>query len=94
MLSSIPRDEIHTHGNTDAEKAADHLVDDCIQIFVTRLPAIDFVIGIIPQAQTKEIWLCDNEVEVLIKDLCNILRCAGSGYLRSKVLEEGARDRG
>lgn len=86
--ATILQREALTHCDAHAEQAADHLIDNSIQILVAGLPTVNLVVRIIPQAQAEEIGLCDNEVEVLIEDLRNMLRRAGGGYLRGKVLEK------
>lgn len=78
--SSPPRFAL-THCNAHTEQATDDLIDNSIQVLVAGLSTIDLVVCIVPKAQAEEIRFSNNKVEVLIKDLRDMLRCAGRGYL-------------
>jgi hypothetical protein len=79
--TQVGQQAAHTHSNAHAEQTTDNLIDDRIQVLVAGLPAVDLVVCIISKAQAEEIWFCDNKVEILVKDLRDVLRCTGSGYL-------------
>ena len=56
--------------------------------------AVDLPISIIPKAQAEKVRLRNNEVQILIEDLCDMLRCASGGYRAGEVFEQRARDGG
>lgn len=79
---------VHTHSNTNTEQAADNPIDDGIEIFIARLSTVDLPVCIVPQSQAEQVGLGDYEIQVLVEDLCDVLRRASCGYLRSEVFEE------
>lgn len=78
-----------THSHADAKEAANYLIDNGIQILISRLRAVDLVVCVVAHAQGKKVRLCDDKIEILIEDLGDMLRGARCSYLRSKVLKEG-----
>jgi hypothetical protein len=41
--------------------------------------------------QVEKVWLRDDEVQILVVDLRQVLRCVRLDYLCAKVFEEGSR---
>lgn len=57
-----------THGDNNAEKAADYSVDNSIQLFVARLGAVQRPIGmLLLHSQAEKIWFGNYKVEILVK---------------------------
>lgn len=61
--------ERHTHSHADAKEATDHLINNGIQILIGRLRAVDLIVCVVAHAQGEKIRLCNDKVEILIKDL-------------------------
>lgn len=59
-----------------------------------RFRAAECPIRLFPHAQTKEIRLCNDEVEVLVVDLRYVLCGVCCGYLSSKIFEQRSRHGG
>jgi len=78
---------VHTHRDAHAKQSANYLVNNTVQIFITRLRAVDLPVGIISQTQTEEIWFCNDKIQILIEDLGNMFRRPGCGYLACEILQ-------
>lgn len=79
---------VHTHSYAYAEQPTHNLINYSVQILITSLRAIDFPVGIVPQSQTKEVGFSDYEVQVLVVDLRDMLRCACRSDLGGEVFEK------
>lgn len=67
-------DTNHTHCYNNAKKAPNYPVHHSFQLGIACSSAVQRpVCVLILHSKAKEIWFCDNEVEILVVELCNLL---------------------
>ena len=65
-----------THGHGYTEQPTNDTIDFRIDLLVASLRTVHGVIDILAHAQTEQVGLANNEVQVLIVNLLDAFRCA------------------
>ena len=86
-----PEARVLTHRNRNTEQSTNDLVHVGIDIVVTRLSAVHCPVGILAHAQTKQIRLRYDEVEVFVKDGSDMVCCIRLRCLCSELFQERPR---
>lgn len=92
-LDCLTMTRVLTHGYCHAEKPADNPIYIRIDLLVAGVRAIHRPVCVLAHAQTEEVGLADDEVQVLIEHLTDVLCRPSLSCLRSEVFQQRPGDR-